>query len=86
MADVPTIHAFIRALAVYEKLEHEHVGTIDDLRRTLFPDAAADAVTAALPAHRRPPPPPRVVIASAPGRGDVGFALYFFNFSTFLAK
>ena len=34
--EVPTILGFIRALAVYEKLEHEVVATEDGLRRALF--------------------------------------------------
>ncbi|KAJ3130722.1 hypothetical protein HK101_004966 [Irineochytrium annulatum] len=34
--DVPTIHAFIRGLAIFEKLEADHVGTVEDLERTLF--------------------------------------------------
>ena len=34
--DVTTIHALIRALARYEKLEHEAVGTVDALREHLF--------------------------------------------------
>ena len=35
-ADVPLILRFIRALAVYEKLEHEVVATEEGLRATLF--------------------------------------------------
>jgi GNAT superfamily N-acetyltransferase len=34
--DVPLLLRFIRALAVYEKLEHEVVATEEVLRRTLF--------------------------------------------------
>jgi GNAT superfamily N-acetyltransferase len=34
--DVPTILGFIRALAQYERLEHEVVATEESLRRTLF--------------------------------------------------
>ncbi|KAI8846740.1 GCN5-like N-acetyltransferase [Chytridium lagenaria] len=69
-ADVTTIFNFIRDLAVYEKLEKDHVGTTDDLRRTLFGAK----------------PFAEVIIASVDGHGDVGFALYFFNYSTFLSK
>ena len=68
-ADVPLILAFIRDLAIYEKLLHEVVATEDTLRRTLFGEQSG--------AH--------VVIAEVAGR-PAGFALYFFNYSTFLAK
>ena len=68
-ADVPLILAFIRNLAIYEKLLPEVVATEDTLRRTLFGNSPA--------AH--------VVIAEVDGR-PAGFALYFFNYSTFLSK
>lgn len=68
-ADVPLILAFIRDLAIYEKLLHEVTATEDALRRTLFGDQ----------------PGAHVVIAEVAGR-PAGFALYFFNYSTFLAK
>ncbi|KAJ3158895.1 hypothetical protein HK101_001217 [Irineochytrium annulatum] len=70
VADIPQIHAFIGELATYEKLESEHTGTISDLERTLF-GATSYAY---------------VLIASLEGHGDVGFALYFFNYSTWLAR
>lgn len=71
-ADVPLILQFIRELSVYEKLAHEVVATEDKLARALFPaDGAAPA------AH--------CVLAYADG-APAGFALYFFNFSTFLAQ
>lgn len=67
--DVPTILAFIKGLAEYEKLANEVVATEDKLRQTLFGDKAyAEVVIAeyqAIPA---------------------GFALFFHNYSTFLAK
>ncbi|HEY0191095.1 MAG TPA: GNAT family N-acetyltransferase [Kofleriaceae bacterium] len=48
-ADVPTISGFIRALARYEKLEHEVVADEDQLRATLFgPRPAAEIVIAEL--------------------------------------
>lgn len=68
-ADVPIILAFIRDLAIYEKLLHEVVATEDTLRRTLFGDQ----------------PGAQVVIAEVGGR-PAGFALYFYNYSTFLSK
>ncbi len=76
--DIPLIFQFIRDLAAYEKLAHEVEATEEQLRRVLFPaDGAAPAAS--------------VVIAEAclPGQADgqpAGFAVYFFNFSTFLAK
>ena len=35
-ADVPHIHALMHGLAVYEKIEHEMVSTVEDLERALF--------------------------------------------------
>lgn len=69
--DVPLILDLIRGLADYEKLTHEVAATEPALRTTLFPPDGA--------------PVARCVLAFA---GDVpaGFALYFFNYSTFLAK
>jgi GNAT superfamily N-acetyltransferase len=70
--DVPLILRFIRDLSVYEKLAHEVVATEDKLARTLFPaDGGAPA------AH--------CVLAFADG-APAGFAMYFFNYSTFLAQ
>src|SRR3546814_3261485 len=68
-ADVPVLLTLIRALAVYEKLEHEGIATEADLRTHLFgvrPYAEA-------------------LIAECKGEA-AGFALYFHNYSTFLAK
>lgn len=69
--DVPLILRFIRGLAEYEKLEAELVATEETLRATLFP---ADGRPAA-----------ECVIARLDGT-PAGFALYFFNYSTFLAR
>jgi GNAT superfamily N-acetyltransferase len=70
-ADVPLILEFIRGLADYEKLSGDVVATEAKLAATLFPaDGAAPA------AH--------CVLAFADG-APAGFALYFFNYSTFLA-
>ena len=70
-ADTALILQFIRALADFEKLSHEVAATETQLRTTLFPATGAPA------AH--------CVIAYADGM-PAGFALYFFNYSTFLAK
>ena len=68
-ADVPTISRLIRALAVYEKLEHQVDHTEDDLQRTLF----------------GPRPYAEVLLAELAGV-PVGYALFFHNYSTFLAR
>jgi GNAT superfamily N-acetyltransferase len=68
-ADVPVIAELIRQLARYERLEHEVVGTEDDLRRHLFGERAFA----------------EVLLAEDAGR-TVGLALFFHNYSTFLAR
>lgn len=69
--DVPQILAFIRALADYEKLTHEVEATEEKLRTTLFPTAGRPAA--------------ECVLACLDDR-PAGFALFFTNYSTFLAK
>jgi len=68
-ADAAQIVAFIRALAAYEKLEHEVKATEADVARDLF---GAD---------------PKVFceIAEWDGR-PVGFALWFYTYSTFQGR
>lgn len=67
--DVPTIAALIRALARYEKLEHEVKLTDDKLRASMFGTRRyAEAILA------------------EDGGEPVGFALFFHNYSTFLAQ
>jgi len=73
-ADVPIILEFIHGLADYEKLSHEVVATAETLRTTLFP---ADPTTR---------PAAACILAFAANGAPAGFALYFFNYSTFLAK
>ncbi|MEO6245666.1 MAG: GNAT family N-acetyltransferase [Opitutaceae bacterium] len=70
-ADIPTILAFIRGLADYEKLSHEVEATEEKLRATLFP-----------PDHR----PAAECVLALSGDEPVGFAIFFTNYSTFLAK
>ena len=72
-ADVPVILAFIRSLANYEKLSHEVVATEATLRATLFPSDSAR-------------PAAECILAFTADGLPAGFALYFFNYSTFLAK
>jgi GNAT superfamily N-acetyltransferase len=69
-ADVPLVLRFIRELAEYERLLHEVVATEDRLRETLF---------GARPAAE-------VVIAEDGAGEPLGFALFFHNYSTFLAQ
>jgi GNAT superfamily N-acetyltransferase len=70
--DVPLILDFIRGLAEYEHMLEQVEADEERLRASLFP---ADARAA--PAH--------CVIGSVDGV-PAGFALYFFNYSTFLAR
>lgn len=69
--DVPVILQFIRGLAEYEKLLAEVEATGEKLRATLFPRAARPAAECVLAFQDDTP---------------AGFALYFTNYSTFLAK
>lgn len=68
-ADTPVILGFIRALAVYEKLEADCVATEESLRATLF----------------GPRPYAEVLLIEEGGKAQ-GFALFFHNYSTFLAR
>ena len=67
--DCTTIVSHIRELAVFEKLEHEAVGTAEQFHRHLFGDRPAC----------------EAIMAEWKGE-PAGFALFFTNFSTFLAK
>lgn len=68
--DVPVILDFIKALAEYEKLSHEVVATEESLLTTLFGTK----------------PVAEVVIGYTENGVPAGFALFFHNYSTFLAK
>src|SRR5258706_16302871 len=69
-ADVPLILSFIRDLATYEKLSHEVEATEEKLHATLFGDR----------------PAAECAIASIDAGLPACFAIYFTNYSTFLAK
>lgn len=69
--DVPLILEFIRALADYEKLSHEVQATEQSLQATLFPATGTPVAHAAL---------------AFDGATPAGFAIFFFNYSTFLAR
>ena len=70
--DVPLVLDFIRGLAEYERMLDLVEATEDRLRASLFP-AEGEA------------PGAHCVIGSVDGV-PAGFALYFFNYSTFLAR
>ena len=71
-ADVPLILNLIRELAEFERLAHEAVGTEALLTEHLFgPRPAAEVLLA---------------FAGDAEEAPAGFALYFQNFSTFLAR
>jgi len=83
-ADVPLILSFIRALAEYEKLLPEVEATEERLRATLFPEGGrgpAECVIAFASGEA-------ALTADKPASADkpAGFALFFSNYSTFLAK
>jgi len=69
-ADVPLIAQLIRSLAEYERLEREVTMTEEKLDRALF----------------GPRPYAETLIAEDDAGKAVGFALFFHNFSTFLAQ
>jgi len=70
--DTALILDFIRGLAAYEKLTDGFEATEEKLHRTLFPaDGSAPAALCVLAFADTVP---------------AGFALYFFNYSTFLAR
>jgi GNAT superfamily N-acetyltransferase len=72
VGDLPLILQLIRELATYEKLLADVEATEEKLKCTLFPAAGASCA-----AH--------VIIGEFDGM-PAGFAVYFFNYSTFLAK
>ncbi len=69
-ADVPMILQLIRELAEFERLLHEVTATEAQLHEHLF----------------GPKPKAEVIMGRLPEGEVVAFALYFHNFSTFLAK
>ncbi len=70
-ADIPVILDFIRGLAAYERLLDEVEATPERLQATLFPAAGRPAAECVL-----------AFLDGAPA----GFALWFTNYSTFLAR
>ena len=76
-SDVPLILEFIRGLADYEKLTHEVEATEAQLGATLFPENGAPVAHCVL--AFRP-------AGEAGAEIPAGFAIFFFNYSTFLAR
>lgn len=70
--DIPLVLQFIRDLAAYERLLGDVEATEPGLRQTLFPAGGAA-------------PAAHVLIGELDGV-PAGFAVYFFNYSTFLAR
>jgi GNAT superfamily N-acetyltransferase len=68
-SDVAALHVLIRALADYEKLTAQVVGTAQDLQRELFSER-----------------PVIEAVIAWDEESALGFALYFHNYSTFLAR
>jgi GNAT superfamily N-acetyltransferase len=68
--DIPAINSLVKQLAIYEKLEHEAVGTEENFRKYGFGES----------------PFYHVYLAVDKSATPLGFALYFFTFSTFLAQ
>jgi GNAT superfamily N-acetyltransferase len=68
--DVPAILNLIRELAMFEKLEDQVSATESQLLHSLF----------------SPTPVAHALVATTKAGEPAGFALYFFNYSTFLAR
>ena len=77
--DVPTILEMIKALAEYEKLSHAVTATESRLRKTLFGPHPAAEVLMAYAGEQ-------ALGAEARSAKAAGFALFFHNYSTFLAQ
>ena len=73
-ADIPAILGFICELADYEHLRHEVTATEEKLHATLFGEQGFGEQRYA-----------EVILAEVEGKA-VGMALFFYNYSTFLAQ
>jgi GNAT superfamily N-acetyltransferase len=71
-ADVPLILQLVRDLAAFENLTHEVEATGERLRAALFPSNGR--------------PTAECLLAFTDDHAPAGFAVYFTNYSTFLAK
>lgn len=68
-SDAALVLEFIRELAAYEKLSHQVIATVEEVRETLFGER----------------PAAESLIAEIDG-APAGFAVFFSNYSTFLAR
>lgn len=68
--DAEIILALIRELAIYEKAEHEVQTSADEIRETLFGESAKASA----------------LIAETENKEVVAYAVYFYNYSTWLGK
>lgn len=68
--DVPAILELIKELAIYEKLSHEVIATEEMLAKLGFGEKKYF----------------EVLLAETTEKNAIGFALYFFTFSTFLSR
>ena len=71
-ADVPAIHTLIQGLAEYERMTDDMVATDAQLAAALFPPDGRTALVHAVVAET--------------AHVAVGFALYFFTYSTFVGR
>ncbi|KAF8918469.1 acyl-CoA N-acyltransferase [Mucidula mucida] len=87
--DIPAILHFIKELAIYEKEEDKAQATHAQMQEALFSESGvgigghvAWAIIAELASSSSDDQTPQ----SATGKTPIGFALYFFNFSTWVGK
>ena len=83
-SDVAILHGLIRGLAEYEKLAAQVVGTAQDLQRELFSERPV--IEAVIAWDDESAAGESAAGESAAGESALGFALYFHNYSTFLAR
>jgi GNAT superfamily N-acetyltransferase len=69
--DIPHLFALIQALAEYEQLSHQVIGSVAQLEQHLFGDRPYAEVLVG------------VVVDALAAQEIVGMALYFYNYSTF---
>lgn len=79
--DLSAVLSLIKALAEYEKMSGDVVATEELLNEWLFENKIARVLLATLPASCG-----EGGLAGREGERIVGFALYFYNFSTFVGR
>lgn len=82
-ADAPTILRFVRELAEYERALHEVEATLDSVTQSIFGEGS---ITQALICERVCDAAP-AGNEQFPGQAEpIGFAVWFFSYSTWLAR